>query len=290
MNLDVLQTLQELFKGRRVTMNDFPGFDLLIPGQLVFFHDRKSMLMIDETGFNQIGVLSEDKNIIFCRNGKMLDIPFKKLGYVTGITTGSIFHIEEDILRNNALKYFKKNKYNPYLFLLGLRKLHNINNDPCFFDSDILMPKLKPLTSTEHEKAWQRVTSKLQPADLIFTFTRNSIISTCIAKIDNGCWSHTGVYLGDGYISEMIASGAVKRKLDVYRNHKIHIGIYRRRNIDDTSRKDIVMFAMNISHRARYAWKTAFKLGVAKLFNIPTTINTPNDLIYGGEFRLIDYL
>lgn len=165
------------------------------------------------------------------------------------------------------------------------------------FDDPYIMPKFRKYGSEEeHQKHWDRVYSKLQKSDLILTYNSKSLISKIIANIDKGSWSHSGIYFGNGEILEFISKGGVKRKIDVYRNKHIHLGIYR---FIYGQPNDIDGLLDNFFHvevlGKKYGYHKALILGIRTLLGLtedkfsPKDV-TPNGLIYAGDLYLVDFI
>jgi cell wall-associated NlpC family hydrolase len=58
----------------------------------------------------------------------------------------------------------------------------------------------------------------LQRGDGIFTFDTQSTLSHIITHFDQGTWSHSATYVGDGKVVEAIGEGVLERPIESYRN------------------------------------------------------------------------
>src|SRR6202041_910029 len=104
---------------------------------------------------------------------------------------------------------------------------HMKDTGSSFWQHPIKLPMLKPISKEEHEHRWVQGAALVQKGDLIFTFDTQSLISRVITYFDQGAWSHTGSYTGDGHIIEAIGEGVVERNIEAYHSPKYRMGIYR---------------------------------------------------------------
>ena len=261
-----------------------------LPGCLILFFDKKTKKPPGpKTGCNQTGVLISEQTILYCRNRKIDHIEIDDL-------TGSkvkILGLKDKTKTDKIINYFKKSKSNYRLFKLGVRALmhHNMK----VFDDPYIMPKLRKYGSEDkYQKNWDRVYSKLQKFDCILTYNSKSLISKVIASIDKGSWSHTGIYVGNGEILELISKGVVKRNIDVYRNKHIHLGVYRTIETNNDIGEILDIFSVE-TLGLKYGYHQALILGIRTLLGLtedkfsPTDL-TPNGLIYSGNFYLVDFI
>ena len=264
------------------------------PGCQILFFDKKTKEPPGpKTGCNQIGVFISEQTILYCRNRKIVYIEIDDL--IGSKVT--ICGLKDKTKSDKIINYFKKSKSNYRLFKLGVRALmlHNMK----VFDDPYIMPKLRNYGSEdEYQKNWDRVYSKLKKADLIFTYNSKSLISKVIANIDKGSWSHSGIYNGNGKILEAISKGGVKRKIDVYRNKHIHLGIYRAIDYALLTNNDIdeILDILSVETLGlKYGFHKALILGIRTLLGLtedkfsPTDL-TPNGLIYAGNLYLVDFI
>ena len=264
------------------------------PGCLILFFDKKTKEPPGpKTGCNQTGVLISEQTILYCRNRKIVHIEIDDL--IGSKVT--ILGLKDKTKSEKIINYFKKSKSNYRLFKLGVRALmqHNMK----VFDDPYIMPKLRKYGyEDEHQKNWDRVYSKLQKSDFIFTYNSKSLISKIIARIDKGSWSHSGIYVGNGEIFEAISKGVVKRKIDVYRNKHIHLGIYRSIDYELLTNNDIdeILDTFYVeSLGLKYGFHKALILGIRTLLGLTEdkfslTDLTPNGLIYVGNLYLVDFI
>jgi hypothetical protein len=121
------------------------------------------------------------------------------------------------------------------------------------------------------------------------------LISRLIARFDHGTWSHVGTYTGDGTILEAIKDGVVERDIEVYRNPRYRLGLYRHKSMDPKSAVNLVGF-MRSQLGKRYNFRAAVRLALLKVFGLqpgkglrPPRLDelTPNDLARSERVALI---
>lgn len=273
----------EKLKAAEVNLGSFQ------PGTMVIFFDKGTKQPPDESGCNQTGVLLTNRNILFVRNGKLVEINFTKLNPLLAFA----LPFRSLKLSSRILKYFESNKGNQHLFMLGLEALKVQGEE--FSPPPIIMPKLTTYKSVEaYEDAWNNLLPQLQKADLVCTFNEKSLLSMLIANLDKGTWSHSALYVGGGQICEAIKDGVVKRDIKVYKNKHIHIGIYRRFDMTPQLAEAAVQRALLVIGRG-YSYRKAMRLGLRLVFGLKIDLYrpgdvTPNGLIYRGGFHLVGYV
>lgn len=265
------------------------------PGDAILFLDTRDPNPENATGCNHIGVILQDDSVVFCRRRRATSLSVSKLR--RSAPRMHLLKPKDAAVRNSLLRYFTTHRYNPRLLELGFTSL----SSPTLkvLDSLEIMPDVRdPLPAPEHERAWQRVTSRLEPGDSIFTYDTTSFVSRIITRIDSGSWSHVGVYVGDGQIVEAISSGVVRRSLDVYRTSKIRLGVYRAVSATEEGKaKAIFWLNRQVGKPYNYAGviRLAFRKVVERYLPIRWPIRSPrdlspNDMIYRGGLYLVDYV
>ena len=265
------------------------------PGSQIIFFDKKTQKPPGKkTGCNQIGIFISHNKILFCRKRTVIELNFNELAG----SNVSIVAYKDTTLLPKIARFFDSNRDNYRLFALGTNALfcHNYK----VFNVPEIMPKFgkQQIPDSEYEASWNRLISKMQKGDTIFTFNSKSLISKIIAKIDNGSWSHTGTYVGNGEISEMISTGYTKRSVEVYKQKHIHIGIYRFHQITPEQQGSIDDFVVECNEMyggQGYPFFRALKLGIRTLLHLtdgkyrPQDF-TPNGIVYAGTHFLVDYI
>ena len=251
-------------------------------GYIICFYDKYNNKPNDSTGYNTIAVALDNKEILFNRNNKLIISPvvFLNVRKVTII-------IPKEIDGIRIAKYFQFNKHNYRLFNLGLRAI--ISNKKAIIDTIEIMPNFNaghPGSIKCFE--WNKFIKLLKDGELLVTFDTNSFISKFISKLDNGSWSHCGIYTGNGNIIEAIASGVQARNINVYNKPNIHIGAYRAFDMNAESVKQMIKWTSG-HIGCGYNYVGAIKLGIKMILGIKSKIPTPNGLIYSGSFYLVAY-
>ncbi|NDY56171.1 hypothetical protein G3N56_05345 [Desulfovibrio sulfodismutans] len=258
----------------------------LYPGSILIFFNKKHRFKPDHTGCNTIGIHIGDDTILHIENNKL-----KRTPYINIIGT----YEKVEILFNEAseksariLHYFTNNAYNIHLFNLGIHAIiHGINK---ILSSDLIMPRKQHSYSDKNfDQTWINFLSLLRPCDFIFTRTHGSTLSSIIANIDQGFWSHVGIYIGSNQIHEALTSGITIRNITAYKNKKYSIGIYRPIQIDDYQRILMLEKCRNTLGHG-YNYLGALMLGLKTIFKIKSDTPTPNGIIYSGAVYPIYFL
>jgi len=100
------------------------------------------------------------------------------------------------------------------------------------------------------------------------------------------------IYVGNGEIVEAVFQGVIKRRLDVYKQKHIHIGVYRIIDLTPERQKNIVKNALSFIG-LKYNFKGAFGIGFKTLFGSTEyhkEKTSPNGLVYSGKYYLVDYI
>jgi hypothetical protein len=125
----------------------------------------------------------------------------------------------------------------------------------------------------------------LQRGDWIFTADSNSRISRLICRWDHGPWSHIGTYTGDGSICEAIPPRVAERPIDVYRNPRYRLGIYRHKGMTADETDERIAWDRRQVGKP-YAYRKALRLALWKLIRgrpgkgQDAFLFTPNDVAY----------
>lgn len=262
-----------------------------LAGCMIFFIDKKSKKKLGpKTGCNQTGIFISDRDIIFVRKRKVQNINVDELKGTKVV----IHKVKGDSLSTKIIDFFKNINDNYRMFGLGIRALTNENYE--VFDSENIMPIFYNYSSiVQYDIAWSELIPKLRNGDLIFTFNSNSRISKLIAAIDNGSWSHCGIYMGEGNIFEAIPKGRVVRNIEAYKNPNIHLGVYRSGIVKQSLIGETIKKIVNEEAGPGYGYLKAIILGIRTVFGLnddkfsPTDV-TPNGCIYSGFLYLVGYL
>jgi hypothetical protein len=120
---------------------------------------------------------------------------------------------------------FTKNVINNTLYVATILEIADANS--AFWDHPIKIPILSPISAEEHEARWVESNRVIRKGDLIFTLDTKSVVSRVITYFDQGAWSHTAMYVGDGRIIEAIGEGVVERSIEAYHDPRYRLGVYR---------------------------------------------------------------
>lgn len=253
-------------------------------GSLVLFLDSKIKKPVDETGYNQIGVVVSTSTLICKRGNKVvrlssIDSENKKY---------DVYHPESEQLTSNVVEYFNSNLVSVPIFDLGIAALLN-KSSPELFDSPIIMPDFEKLPCIDFERKWNSIEANAEEGDMVFTYNQSNFVSRLIAKLDNGSWSHVGVYIGNGYICEAVTSGVTKRAITTYKNSNIRIGLYRHKNMTPERADNISNMCLS-QLGCSYNYWGAIKLGLKKILKIENKVPSPSGTIFGGQLYLVEYV
>jgi len=249
----------------------------------ILFRDFDPWFKPDWTGFNKIGYLTSYGTVIYPMWRHLREQPFEKMHRLKHQLRPRILQAQQDA---NIETFFTKNQRKLNLFDMGMRKLV-LSDDLSFFDNPIRLPILQPISDAEHEFRWIQFLDRLQPFDTISLIDAQSHISRAIAKFDQGTWSHTGIYLGNGRITEAITSGVVERAIEVYRVPRYRLGIYRPPEFDE-SQKTVMMEFISAQIGKPYDYSGVLKLFMKKLFGVLHPMPTsPNDMLISEKLNLI---
>ncbi len=185
--------------------------------------------------------------------------------------------------------FFAGNVLNPFLIQRGLREI--AYGDLSLFDSPIVLPKLRPIDAQEHEQRWKELSACILDGDMVTVLDQSSTVSRLISRIDVGTWSHTAVYLGDGYLTEAITSGVIERSINVYGKQRYRLGIYRIPGLPHENLRKMREFAC-LQLGKPYNWRGAAFVAWKKILGLNPTLSrrfdlSPNDLIALSHLRLV---
>jgi cell wall-associated NlpC family hydrolase len=184
---------------------------------------------------------------------------------------------------------FTNNVINNSLYVAAIQQIGNPNSP--FWNNPIKIPILSPISPEEHEARWARSLGALQKGDGIFTFDTKSIGSWLIAYLDQGTWSHVGMYVGNGQIVEAITLGVVERSIESYHDTRYRLGVYRLPGASPERIDSLVAF----NHSTvgdRYSYRKALTLGIRLALGIWPSAGarhtTPNMAITRAGYDLIE--
>jgi len=186
---------------------------------------------------------------------------------------------------SNVEKFFTQNHDNFWMFSVGVKALDPNGEYPNFFDVPVKLPLPDHRSEEEFYKRWNTLMDILQRGDFVFTADSASRISRLICWGDQGPWSHVAMYIGDGIVHEAIPPRVSERPIDVYRNPRFRLGLYRLKGITAADAEELIAFS-----RRRlglpYGFLKALRLGLWKLIGgrpgkgHDAFLVSPNDMTY----------
>lgn len=196
------------------------------------FLDRDLWHQPDCTGMNKCGYVTKRETVVHPRRWGFTETSLKDLRRLRMKIYEYSCTVE---LSAQVESFFSQNVLNPTLMNRGFAALLSHNHD--FFTYPIRLPKLTLLDLSDFEQRWGELLSLLQAGDVVQIFNSSSILSRMIATVEQGCWSHSAIYTGEGTVLEAITSGVSERPLTMYKNRVIHLGVYRNLNLSNSKRQ-----------------------------------------------------
>jgi YD repeat-containing protein len=234
----------------------------------------------EASGFNKAGFVTNAGIVIYPRRSRIartsLERISRKRHQLIDLSTQPHAAAIETFLTSNVI--------NNTLYLTGLHLI----GDPLspLWQHPIRIPILTPISPEERESRWQELIPQLEVGDGIFTVDTRSCGSRLIAYLDQGTWSHTATYSGDGNIIEATTGGVVERNIDAYRDPRYRIGAYRLPNATPAQIERQIGFLRSQVGK-RYSFRKAIRLGIRLAFGIwPTPAardTSPNGLVTAYE-------
>jgi hypothetical protein len=238
----------------------------------------------DQAGFSKTGYVTATGTVIHPRRSRIARTPFHKIVQ----RPHRFIDIPSHPRSAQIEEFFTGNVLSNQLYVRGLLEIRNV--DSSFWNNPIKIPILAPITAEEHELRWNRMIGLLQKGDGIFTFDTKSLSSRAIAYLDQGSWSHTGTYSGNGQICEAITSGVVERSIEAYRDSRYRLGVYRVPGASSEQIDKMVAFGRSKVGK-RYNFRGALRLGMRLALGIwPESWRrdtTPNMLIPTVGYELV---
>ena len=194
--------------------------------RLIAFRDSDRVwYRVDETGFNKVGYVTRKDTVIHPRwNRGLAETPLPRVLRCPHEFRERAALTKDEV--ENIEIFFTQNTPSIELFNLGFSALLTAS-ELSFFETPIRIPALEDISRLEFQKRWETFSSTLRPADMVAAIDTKSLTSRMIARFDHGTWSHVGTYTGDGTILEAIKDGVVERDIEVYRNPRYRLGLYR---------------------------------------------------------------
>jgi hypothetical protein len=226
----------------------------------------------DASGFNKTGYVTENGIVIYPRRSRIarttMEAVSKRPHRLVDLSTHP---------RATQIEvFFSNNVINTALYVKAMEQMGDPHSP--FWDNPVKIPVLSPISPEEHEIRWRKFVGALQRGDGIFTFDTKSIVSRLITHLDQGAWSHSGTYVGDGKIVEAITSGVVERSIGAYHHHRYRLGVYR---FPDASSEQInsliALLRSNIGDG--YSYRKVLILGLRLALGIWPSLNPESSLV-----------
>jgi hypothetical protein len=238
----------------------------------------------DQTGLSKTGYVTAAGIVIHPRRSRIGRTPLKKIVERPHRFIEMPNHPHSDQIE----EFFTSNVINNRLYVRAIHEIANVNST--FWNNPIKAPILTPITPEEHEARWNRMVKLLQKGDGIFTFDTKSLSSRVIAYLDQGTWSHTATYSGNGQICEAITPSVIERSIEAYRNSRYRLGAYRLPGASSEQIDAMVAFG-RLQVGKRYNFRGALRLGIRLAFGIwpqnRPRDTTPNTLISMLGYELV---
>jgi hypothetical protein len=264
------------------------------PVRLITFRDLDRVwYRVDETRFNKVGYITRKDTVIHPRwNRGLTETPLSRVKRHLHRLSQRLARTQTEV--DNIEAFFTQNTLSVELFNSGFQAIISAS-DLSFFENPVRIPILDDISPQEFERRWETFSLTLRRADIIFVLDTKSLISRLIARFDHGTWGHVGTYTGDGTIVEAIKDGVVERDIEVYRNPRYRLGIYRHTNLDPKTAEDLVSF-MRSQLGKRYNFRGVARLALLKVLGLqpgkglrPLRADdlTPNDLARSERVALL---
>jgi hypothetical protein len=226
----------------------------------------------DASGFNKTGYVTENGIVIYPRRSRIarttIEAVSKRPHRLVDLSTHPRATQIEVFFSNNAI--------NTALYVKAMEQMGDPHSP--FWDNPVKIPILSPISPEEHETRWSKFLGALQKGDGIFTFDTKSIVSRLITHLDQGAWSHTGTYVGDGKIIEVITSGVLERSIEVYHYPRYRLGVYRLPGASPAQINSLIACART-SVGDGYSYRKVLILGTRLALGIWPSLNPESSLV-----------
>ncbi len=248
---------------------------------LVTFRDRDPWYRPDATGHNKCGYIDQKGSVTYPR---FLGVVTKPLHAINKYPY-RLIQVESPIDPSSLDFFIEHNRFTPNLFQRFMLALYE--HDSVFFSEPVKLPILKTISEVEYEAKWDYLLQSIRPCDIVCTFDSTSLISKAIVSIENGVWSHTAQYVGNGKIVEATTSGVIESEILKYKSKNYRIAVYRLKGLKNQD--EVVHFARTQLNK-RYNYRGVVRLALRKLRALPPEAPSkvsPSDLPVYGNFELI---
>ena len=229
---------------------------------------------------NKVGYVTKEDVVIHPYYLRLRRLPLAKVPRPCDMWT-----LPPSPIDSNVETFFTQNCDNFWLFNVGIHALNPNGAYPNFFDAPIKLPLPEHRSDAQFYKRWDTLMDVLQRGDFVFTADSESRISRLICRWDQGPWSHVATYIGDGIVHEAIPPRVSERPIDVYRNPRYRLGVYRLKDITADQAEELIAFG----HRQLgkpYAFGKVLRLVLWKIIGgrpgkrHDAFLVSPNDMTY----------
>jgi len=239
---------------------------------------------VDSSGFNGTGYVTGTGVVIYPRRSRIARTTIKAITR----KRHQLMDLSNCPHAAQIEAFFTGNSINNTLYVAAMQEIGNPGSS--FWVNPIKIPILNPISAEEHEARWVEGIRALEVGDGVFMVDTKSMVSCAITYFDQGTWSHTATYVGDGRIVEAIGSGVVERSIEVYHSQRYRLGIYRLP--DRTPDKlEAYISALRSKVSDRYSYRKVLLVGCRLALGIwPSGAaghTTPNMLITRARYDLV---
>lgn len=230
-------------------------------------------------GVRDFGFRLPNGNVVHIKGRRIIESPYSEFSDrdPSGFPLNNIFDPEKIQI------FFLENWRNYALFKSGVSAI--IRSDVEYFTQPIKLPILRPIDDEMHLERWRSLEQQIQKGDLLCTFDCESNMSKMISWVTSGPWSHVAACSGEGMVLEMITTGSCERSLEVYRQKKYRVGLYRLMvpNLDFDKAFESARESLGQS----YGYPAIILSLIETIIGRTQPSTSPNDLAMHRDFRLI---
>jgi len=154
-----------------------------------------------------------------------------------------------------------------------------------------LIPHLDKIDRNEYLTRYHELLSLARPGDMIFLFNPRSITSHVITYFTHGPWSHCANIHRNYMVADMRPAGLLQLPIEFYYLRHYRIGLYRLKEKGPDQHIEAFLNHIDknlIEPSPRFGFLLAIKAGYYNWRGyLKEGYETPMDLIYNGQFRLI---
>jgi hypothetical protein len=251
-------------------------------GDVIIFLDRKMKRPADESGCNQFAVIINERDALFTRRR------VHRMSVADLLALPNAKHCLSPVpeIRMEIGRFFERHGHSKAYVDAGLEALAKLNIGP-FLMGDLFPTKPTYKSDTEYEEAWNRMVENMGPYDLLFTTDLTSRFSRFIGWYTHGPFSHSALYDGAGYLSEVVTSGFRYVPITTYKSRSNWVAAYRHIDNKGQAVEAAQAHLRKNSMGAGYNYRGAAWAGTKAFFGNHVGAQTPNGQIYQGLYYCI---